>query len=236
MVSRELKRSRRARAGMTTLILIRHGQTDSNIAGPNPRMSGWTDLPLNEIGRLQVARLGARFQAEPPLAALYSSPLHRARDTAASIVNASLSQIQTAPDLREIHCGEVDGLPIAEVQQTHAALWMRNLRQDDDDFRWPEGESYRELRARSLGAVRDIAAAHPGERVAIVTHCGVITQVLGSLHGHRPARWDVFRPQNTSLTVLRWSEAGAELVVFDDHQHLAGLTVPANANTRPRAG
>lgn len=54
-----------------------------------------------------------------------------------------------------------------------------------------------------------------GIGVGIVTRCGVITQVLGAVQGHRPARWDIFRPQNTSLTVLRWSDAQAERVTFD---------------------
>lgn len=220
---------------MTTLILIRHGQTDSNAAGPNPRMSGWTDLPLNAMGQSQVARLGERFRDEPRLHALYSSPLRRTLATAASIAAAIVSGIQLMPDLREIHCGEVDGLPIAEVEKNHPVLWARNLRQDDDDFRWPGGESYREFRARSLGVLHQIAAAHPNQRVGIVTHCGVITQVLGSLHGHRPARWEVFRPQNTSLTTLRWSGSDAELVSFDDHWHVADLVAHANANTRQRA-
>jgi broad specificity phosphatase PhoE len=197
-------------------------------------MSGWTDLPLNGVGRIQAERLGRRFRDEPPVAALYSSPLSRARDTAAQIVHASAAPVEIVADLKEINCGEVDGAPIAVVVKLHAPLWKRNLRQEDDNFRWPGGESYRELRERSLRALRDIAAAHKGERVAVVTHCGVVTQIVGALHGYRPARWDVFRPQNTSLTILRWSEPQPELVAFNDHRHLDALTAHASANIRPR--
>lgn len=196
-------------------------------------MSGWTDLPLNQIGRLQAERLGRRFRHEPPVTALYSSPLTRALDTAAHIATASTSPVQCVADLKEINCGEVDGVPIVLVKRSHAALWERNLQQEDDDFRWPGGESYRELRERSFRAIREIAATHEGERVAVVTHCGVITQILGALHGHRPAHWEVFRVQNTSLTVLRWAEPQPELVTFDDHRHLVGLTAHASASTHP---
>lgn len=204
----------------TTLVLIRHAQTDSNIAGPNPRLSGWTDLPLNATGEQQVARLRRRFTREPPIAAIYASPLSRARQTALSVAPASPTPIQFDGDLREINCGELDGLPLALVQQRHPNLWEQNQRQDDDDFRWPGGESYREFRARCLRGIARIAERHRGERVVVVTHAGLVTQVLGELHGVRPAQWSRFRPENTSLTEVRWNGRSAELVVFNDHRHL----------------
>jgi broad specificity phosphatase PhoE len=207
-------------ARTTTLVLLRHAQTDSNAAGPNPRLSGWTDVPLNAAGWQQVARLQRRFCSEAPIAALYSSPLLRARETAESIAGVSGTSPRLIDALREINCGVVDGNPIAEVKRSHRELWEKNLRQDDDDFRWPGGESYREFRDRCLRAINWIAAAHCGQRVVVVTHAGVITQILGALHGVRPARWEPFRPENTSLTELRWTAGRLALLVFNDHRHL----------------
>jgi 2,3-bisphosphoglycerate-dependent phosphoglycerate mutase len=204
----------------TNLVLIRHAQTDSNVAGLDPRLSGWTDLPLNATGRQQAGRLRRRFTQESPIAALYSSPLSRARETALSVGPASPVPTCFEPDLREINCGELDGLSLALVQQRHRELWERNQRQDNDDFRWPGGESYREFRTRCLRVIGRIARQHEGQRVVVVTHAGLITQVLGELHGIRPAQWARFRPENTSLTELRWDGRNAELVVFNDHRHL----------------
>lgn len=223
---------------MTTFILIRHGQTDSNLATPNPRMSGWTDLPLNHTGLRQIERLRRRFAGESPAVAIYSSPLSRARHTAESIAAHVPVPIRLVGDLREINCGEVDGVPLAQVKQTHPSWWEKNLRQEDPDFRWPGGESYREMRERCLNAIRTLAAAHEGERVIVVTHAGVITQLLGAIHHVSPAQWEVFRAENTSLSTLQWG-ARPQLVRFNDHSHLHGLSSappPAQPSMHRRAG
>jgi broad specificity phosphatase PhoE len=210
----------------TRLILIRHAQTASNGNNPDPLMSGWADLPLNAEGRHQREALYQRFLDEPVAEALYSSPSRRALQTAGALLRADRKPLRLAPDLREIHCGEVDGLPIAAVKERYASFWERNMRQDDDHFRWPGGESYIELRRRSLTALDRIAAAHPGARILVVTHAGVISQVLGALHGISPARWQSFRPENTSLTELAWDNGNGRMVSFNDHRHLAQSLAP----------
>ncbi|HYG35572.1 MAG TPA: histidine phosphatase family protein, partial [Clostridia bacterium] len=182
----------------TWLILVRHAQTASNGADPDPRMSGWTDLPLSPAGQRQGELLHRRFAFEPMADALYSSPLQRAQDTAAKLLHASRSPMCLLENLREIHCGEVDGLPISTVQKRYECFWKENLRQDNEHFRWPGGESYRELRERSVTAMEKIAALHAGQRVLVVTHAGVISQLVGALNSLNPARWEPFRPQNTS--------------------------------------
>lgn len=188
--------------------------------GLNPRLSGWTDLPLNARGLAQRERLRRRFAAESGLAALYSSPLARARHTAEAIAEPTGLAPHFLPELREIHCGDVDGEPITAVQRRLPELWAQNLRQEDDDFRWPGGESYREFRARCLDAMNRIARAHPDGRVAVVTHAGVVTQVLATLHGLPPARWEPFRPENTSVTEIEWADGHGRLLSFNDHRHL----------------
>jgi alpha-ribazole phosphatase/probable phosphoglycerate mutase len=166
--------------------------------------------------------------APEPAAVLYASPLLRALETARPVAHAVGAEIRLEPGLREIHCGEVDGWPVEEVRRRYPDLWEANLRQDDEGFRWPGGESYRELRERSLGAFRRIAAAHPGERILVVTHAGVISQVLGCLHGINPSRWECYRPGNCSLTELDWEGETGRLVSFDDRGHLAEPDPPAS--------
>jgi len=214
------------------LILIRHGHTSSNSSG-GLRMSGWTDTPLSDRGRRQVSCLARRMSSEPA-AVLYSSPLLRALETAGPVAEAAGAALRLEPDLREIHCGVVDGWAVEEVQRLYPELWETNMRQEDESFRWPGGESYRELRERSLGALRRIAAAHPGERVLVVTHAGVISQAVGYLRGTGPARWERHRPENCSLTEVGWEGESGRLVSFGDCAHLQ--EPEPRASRHPRGG
>ena len=139
--------------------------------------------------------------------------------------------------LREIGCGAADGRTVDEVRARFPLAWERNARQDDDDFRWPGGgESYREFRDRAVAAISAIVARHPGERVAVVTHTGVITQILGALAGAPPAQWQAYRAGNASFTRLEWRRGQAQLVCFDDRDHLATLEDLRTTTRRPLAG
>jgi broad specificity phosphatase PhoE len=202
---------------MATLQLIRHAETAANLMGSDAIMSGWTDLPLTAHGLTQAKALGARLVADPAPSAIYSSPLTRARHTAA-ILGAHLGQreVRVERALSEIGCGTVDGWPIRQVQERYPREWAQNASQCDPDFRWPGGESYREFRERILGVMERIATYHHPTRVLVVTHAGVISQIVGWMKGESPARWESFRPRNTSITELIWHAGHAELVSFDD--------------------
>jgi broad specificity phosphatase PhoE len=170
-----------------------------------------------------VRGLRSAAPAMGPFAAIYASPLQRAWETAGALAAAGLGPLRACPELKEIDCGCLDGLPLVEVKRRFPALWAANVRQDDEQFRWPEGESYRELRARALRAVHRLALAHRGARIGVVTHAGVIGQIFGALAGVSPARWECFRPGNATLSEIEWSRGTATVVRFDDRTHLAQL-------------
>jgi broad specificity phosphatase PhoE len=128
--------------------------------------------------------------------------------------------VHACHELQEIDCGVLDGLPLEDVKQRFPLLWERNLRQQDEHFRWPGGESYHEFRCRCLRAVRLLARRHAGARVAVVTHAGVISQILGTIAGTSAAQWERFRPGNAAVTELEWRKGSATLVRFDDCTHL----------------
>ena len=221
----------------TTLVLIRHGHVADNDAGEHARLCGWTDPPLSPLGRWQVEALQAQLARGPAAAAVYASPLLRARDTAHAVADALALPLRLRRSLREIGCGAVDGWPLGQVQRRYPELWAANLAQTDAAFHWPQGESYQAFRARTLRVVGRIAAAHPGERVVVVTHTGVITQLLGVLHGTSAARWDAFRVGNASITELRWHHWPRVLLRFDDRRHLGRTRWAATrSSTHQRAG
>ena len=143
----------------TELILIRHGETAWN---RERRMQGQTDTPLSDIGRAQAEAVGQRL-AQHPFAALYSSDLARAWDTAAAIARAHKNghEIRREPALRERTFGVFEGLTYDEMAQhfpaEHARFALR-----DPDYAVPGGESPRQFFERSLACLESIAAAHAG--------------------------------------------------------------------------
>ncbi len=158
---------------------------------------------------------------EPTASAVYSSTLRRAAETA----RAAPLEPLPADSLREINCGVLDGRPLEEIRARHPELWRRNLAQNDEDFNWLGGESYRQFRRRVLEAVSAIAANHKQERVLIFTHAGVISQVLGALAGVSAARWEDFRPGYASITEIDWNGGSPTVRRYDDRSHLGPLAV-----------
>ncbi len=94
----------------TRIVAIRHGQTAWNV---DTRIQGQLDIGLNETGRWQAQRL-AQALAHEPLAAVYSSDLHRARDTAHALAHGAGLEVRTDAGLRERDFGLFEGLTFAE--------------------------------------------------------------------------------------------------------------------------
>src|SRR4051794_751809 len=141
----------------TTILLARHGETDSN---RERRWQGQTQTPLNDTGRDQ-ARVLARALASDPPDAIYCSDLDRARETA-EIVGVELGlDVRPDPRLREVDVGALAGRSVAEL-----GSWDRPL----DYLLAEQPRMFEEMRARVIDALIEIAAAHEAGRVLVVTH------------------------------------------------------------------
>jgi broad specificity phosphatase PhoE len=204
---------------LTRIVIVRHGQTLSNGGSAHPVLSGKADLPLTRCGREQASAL-VHAEAIRGADAFYSSPLQRALMTAVAAANRS-AVVSPCDELQEIDCGELDGMQIADVQRRFPDLWCASQSETNDAFRWPRGESYVELRERSVRAIVEIAQRHRGRRVVVVTHAGVISQLLGYVCGIPAARWSAFRPGNASVTEVDWERTCGTVVSFDRRDHLA---------------
>jgi broad specificity phosphatase PhoE len=152
---------------VTTILLARHGETDWNRDG---RFQGHADPSLNELGRTQAAGLAATL-ADVELAAVYSSPLRRALQTAEAVAASHGLEPVTVDALREVDVGSWQGLTRAELEARVPEQFARWL-----DYRqgWEDGESYDELGRRVVPALLELAATHAGERILAVTHGGPI--------------------------------------------------------------
>lgn len=209
----------------TTFLLLRHAHTDANEHGSTPRMAGWVDIPVSDRGEAQLRTL-ADVSFEGLSSIVYSSTSPRAIRTAAAAAGGRT--VIPLRALREISCGDVDGWLIRDVERRYPELWRRNLAQDDPGFGWPGGESYDRFRRRVLRVLRGIARRHPGERVLVATHAGVIAQAVGQARGVSAAAWEKHRPANCSVTTIEWDEDDTvRLVEFDFR--LADVATAADA-------
>jgi broad specificity phosphatase PhoE len=152
---------------VTTILLARHGETDWNREG---RFQGHADPPLNATGRAQAAELAAELEAVG-LAAVYSSPLRRALETAQAVAAEHGLDPVAVDALREVDVGSWQGLTRAEIETQFPEQFARWL---DYDQGWEDGESYEEMGRRAVAALLELAVAHEDERILAVTHGGPI--------------------------------------------------------------
>lgn len=151
----------------TTLLLVRHGETDWN---RDRRVQGHTDVPLNDEGRRQARALSATLAGQA-VAAVYSSDLARASETATIIAEPYGLEVTKVAALREKHFGTWEGLSDVEVLTRYPDAHVTG---------WGDGESTDDMAARVLHAVQEIGAEHPGEAVVVVTHGGPLRALLRS--------------------------------------------------------
>lgn len=203
---------------MTELLFIRHGETDWN---RQQRFQGQIDVPLNAIGQAQAARVAARLATDRH-DALFSSDLQRARETAAPLAAAwNLAPVALA-GFREQNFGVLEGLDVPTIKARHPALWLRWL-EHRADFALPGGESLRQFHDRVLAAVRELAAARTGARLAVVTHGGVLDMLWRSAHGLPLDGLRACEIPNTGLNRLRWAGGTLHIDLWADAEHLTGL-------------
>ena len=149
----------------TTLVLIRHGETDWNVEG---RYQGQADPPLNARGLAQARQLAAELR-EVGLDVLYTSPLRRALQTAQILAQALQVPLHVEPRLMEIHQGDWQGRLRAEIAARYPELFRR-WQTEPWEVTPPGGEHLRQVQARVYAAVDEILARHPGQRIGLVTH------------------------------------------------------------------
>jgi len=163
---------------MTTLYLVRLGRTAWN---DEARYQGQCDPPLNEQGQQQAEEVAQKLSTVT-LAAIYSSDLQRARQTAEVLGDRIGLPVRLEPRLREIDMGSWAGQLVSTVRATESALFSR-WRSAPVGVRPPGGETVDELAARLAEALDDISRAHPQAAVAVFTHGAAIAAVHCRVHG-----------------------------------------------------
>ncbi len=206
----------------TTLLLIRHAFNDllkeNRLGG---RMPG---VHLNDQGRAEATALAERL-ARIALAAVYSSPMERAQETARFIADRHGLEVRIHPGLHEVDCGHWSGQPVDHLRED--PYWFP-LRVYPSRVPFPGGENSWEVQVRVLAALDKIQAAHPGETVAVVSHADPIRLAVAHYIG---LPIDLFRRLSispASLTVVAFEPlhqaphiVRPRLVCLNDTAHLA---------------
>jgi probable phosphoglycerate mutase len=204
----------------TTLILVRHGVTDWNQAR---RFQGQIDIPLNEEGRRQAELTGRRFREErppQPVAAVLSSDLSRAVQTAEPIARTLGLKLEQDPSLRERHYGAFEGLTPDEIVRDHEQAWHRWKAREPDFVLPGGGESLRGFSRRVEGALLALAERFPAATVIAVVHGGVLDcayRLAAGLPLDAPRQYELL---NASLNSIGCAAGRFELLDWADVRHL----------------
>ena len=164
------------------ILLIRHGQSTAN---RDALLVGRIDPPLTELGTAQALRLGSRLKEMKP-ARILSSPLSRALHTAEAIALTTGVAVEVEDRLIEMHYGEWDGMPIADVPIDAWRQWR-----SDPDFKPPGGESLRDVSKRVGSLMGELLTTD--DLVIVVSHVSPIKAALiWALGGPDQMAWRMF--------------------------------------------
>lgn len=199
----------------TILILVRHALND----WVGDKLAGWTpNVHLNEKGRAQAEALAHRL-ADQPIAAVHSSPLERAVETAQIIAAPHQLEIQIQEGVGEVRYGDWTGQSIKDLAKEKEDAW-RVVQFSPSMARFPGGEAIREMQARAVAALDTIVEAHPSETVLVVSHADVIKAVLAHYAGLHLDLFQRLVISPASLSVIAFTPMGPRLHCFNDTAHV----------------
>ena len=161
----------------TLVLLVRHAVTATTGVKLPGRAHG---LPLSDQGRLQADAVAGRIAKLPKVAAIYASPLERARETAAPIAEARGLIVRIEGDLADLDIGQWTGLSLKQASKR--AEWPI-IQRHPSGFRFPGGESFTEMQARMASAVARFVNRHPGRAVVAVSHADPIKALVAHTMG-----------------------------------------------------
>ncbi|MFI5782465.1 bifunctional RNase H/acid phosphatase [Nocardia sp. NPDC051570] len=191
----------------TRLLLLRHGQTELSV---QRRYSGRGNPPLTALGREQAARAAKYLAAKGDIAAVVTSPLDRARETAEAVAQAADIPVRVLNGLIETDFGDWEGLTFPEAAQRDPALHARWL--GDPSLPAPHGESFDQVRERVESVRRDLVGLYPDQNVLVVSHVTPIKTLLQLALGVGPSLLYRLHLDLASLSIAEFYPDGGSSV------------------------
>jgi phosphoserine phosphatase len=198
------------------VLLLRHAETEWN---RERRFQGWRDVPLSATGREQ-AESAARLLAATRIDAIWSSPLARARDTAAIIAGPHRLAVQESEAFREMGFGDWEGLTRDEVRERFPEA-HRAWAETPHEATWPGAETLAAVRARALAGLEALRAAYTGQTVCLVSHGITGRLLILEALGLGPDRLWSFHLSSTGISELEFRDDWTTLHRMNSLIHLA---------------
>lgn len=213
---------------MQTVLFVRHAQADVKPG----RLSGWTPgVHLTEEGARQAKALAQRL-APIPLAAVYTSPLERCRETAEAIVDGRRIEPVVEEEIGEVRYGSWQGKNTKALVKTD--LW-RVVQLVPSQAVFPRGESLRELQRRSVDAVERIRVRHRRGVLVVVSHADTIKAMTAHYLGLHLDLFQRIVIANASVTAVAFAGGFPRLLRLSDTGSYEELVPPKRRPQRPKA-
>ena len=207
---------------MTTLLLIRHGQSCGN---RDKRFIGHTDLPLSELGFAQARRTAEYVTSNYQVDKVYASDLVRAYETGKAVADRLGLTVIPEPDVREINLGIWENVSFTEMYdkgEKPFLVWKENMGRTE----WPGGESVAEVQERASRALERIAMENDGKTVVVAAHAATIRAVQCLYEGKTLDEiGEIPWVSNASVTVFRYENGEMTVVSAGYDEHLQALRV-----------
>ena len=191
------------------MLLVRHGKTATTGVRLPGRRPG---LHLDDEGRRQAEEAARRLTALPRIAAVYASPLERARETAAAIARARRLPVRIERGLIEIDVGAWVGLTLARARKKPEwAIVQRHA----TGFRFPGGESFLEMQTRMVETVVTLVSRHAGQTIVAVSHADPIKATVAHALGVHLDLFQRITIATASITAIAYGDGPPRVVTVN---------------------
>jgi broad specificity phosphatase PhoE len=203
---------------MTRVILVRHGQTEWNRV---QRFRGRVDIELNQTGHRQAQAVAERLSTYE-IAALYSSPLQRALQTAQPIAETCGLAARPLEGIVDIDYGAWTGLSPEEAETQNPHLF-ETWRSAPERAEFPQGESLDDVRRRAWDALNEVCSLHMGECIVLVSHDAVNRVLVCAVLGSDNSPYLKIGQDNGAVNIIETEREQHRLVLLNDTCHLRAL-------------
>jgi probable phosphoglycerate mutase len=203
----------------TLVLLVRHGQTPTTGKVLPGRAKG---LHLSDRGLEQARATADRVVRMGEIAAVYSSPIERARETAAPIAKATGKRTRTDRALVECDFGDWTG---AELKSLFKLPEWRTVQNYPSGFRFPNGESFVEMQTRITDGLGRLVASHPGEKVVAVSHADPIKAAVAAALGTPLDLFQRIVVSPCSVSAILYGAQGPTVLTVNHTGDLDGLAI-----------
>jgi probable phosphoglycerate mutase len=197
------------RRSATVVILVRHARTPTTGAVLPGRAPG---LHLSDDGGKEAEAVAARLATLKGVAAVYSSPLERARETALPVARACARAVRIERGLIECDFGEWTGARLSRLQQRPE--W-HVVQRYPSGFRFPGGESFPEMQTRIVSAIARLVQAHPGATVVAVSHADPIKAAVAHALGIHLDLFQRIAIATASITAIAYRREGPTVLTVN---------------------